>query len=226
MKQQYPRTIFLLMMVAFGILISSASADDQSREGDTFALPKSARVSDSAGNEYLGETPPSVEAAPPLRVPAGSVLRLCEKGGKRVRYSNMAIAGYEYCGGLRVQRTCDPTGKRFIGAGEAPYAYLDCSRGQRIRIERSDGSPPVKESSVESMGADFAALEGQRKELDALLDGGPSGVKSRDHHMDKRAAKADDDPDGLPFNMRAIEVMLKSVKGRNSTLLKALQGDE
>ncbi len=67
------------------------------------------------------------------------IIKWCEINGEKVRYSsaNIALEGYEPCGQLAAQKSCDPIGKRYITkGGDSPYSYRDCAVGPRIFIQR------------------------------------------------------------------------------------------
>lgn len=102
-----------------------------------------------------------------------TVERWCEINGQRIKFTNFPVPGYRPCGTLSAQKTCDPTGKRFIGSSSAPYSYLDCSIGPRIQVSSTSTYKDYREAetqSAEDIGASLSALERKRKDYDSLLD--------------------------------------------------------
>src|SRR6187402_2492036 len=83
------------------------------------------------------------------------VERWCEIGGDSVRYSNTDVPGYQRCGAVSADTTCDPVGRRFIGSRkDAPYSYLECTGGPRIRaVAGSQGPWDWLRSLADSAGA-------------------------------------------------------------------------
>lgn len=73
-----------------------------------------------------------------------TISRWCNSGGLGERYTTAAFApkGYYRCGGLEMVAYCDAEGRKFFGKpGTQPYGYLDCGRGPRIVLKRTDPHP-------------------------------------------------------------------------------------
>jgi hypothetical protein len=173
------KAIFLLFFLLF---LSSASA--RGEDGDDFALHGGTAKGAAGSTAALSEAEAGLTSTNVLPE-EGGVFKLCEVGGSRIRFSNLAIPGYVPCGNLAAAKTCDPTGKRFFGAG-APYSYLDCNRGPRIQISsnRELASKASVRPALGDLSAELKALESKRNELDALLDGSAGGasVPRRQQH--------------------------------------------
>lgn len=98
------------------------------------SAPISAFAESWAVNEY---------AMPSKMASADGVSKWCEVGGKKVRFSNTAVPGYEMCGGLAVRSICDAAGKKIFTRSETlPYGFRDCSEGPRIYIRRHEEPLP------------------------------------------------------------------------------------
>ena len=168
-------TLSSVLLASLGLLPTVAPAEPPSVSPDTSAAEKPAAEKSQGEKSVSTEERWDVAGRPNART-EDIVERWCEINGKRVRYANFPIPGYAPCGGLSVQRTCDPTGKRFIGGAGAPYSYLDCGRGPRMQIWTDQSGVQATEASRdtftdEQVASDFAALEKRKKSLDAMLDG-------------------------------------------------------
>lgn len=70
-----------------------------------------------------------------------TISKWCNSEGPGERYTTAAYApkGYRQCGSLEMVAYCDAEGRKFFGRpGTQPYGYLDCGRGPRIVLKRTD----------------------------------------------------------------------------------------
>ena len=148
----------------------------------------------------------AIEGRPTAKI-EDSVEKWCEIDGTKVRYSNIPVPGYLPCGNLSAAKSCDPTGKRFIGAGPSPYAFLDCEKGQRIQIV---SQMPLPRGSLSSeLGKDgerpMTWSERKSKELEALLNGGPKPARNMKPVRQSQAAPPDVISDELAKAFQALQ---------------------
>lgn len=100
------------------------------------------------------------------------IIKWCKKDGAGVRYAsaNLEIPGYEPCGKLEVEMTCDAGGGRHIGSAVAgQYGNRDCALGPRIFIERTDSAEPQdlnQPSDVEVSGEASGEVGGKNTSQD------------------------------------------------------------
>lgn len=164
------------------------------------------------------------------QVPLESVEKWCQIGGSKVRYTNFPLPGYQPCGNLSIQKTCDATGQRFFGAGPSPHSYLDCAKGRRLQIsyaktpENNPPSNPSQEQPAGDIGTELSRLDKERKNLDSLLDS-PKGKKGSSPSFQGfgdtnggRGSGIQELMRDLPVDPRQLADLLKSIKQRNAEL--------
>ena len=87
------------------------------------------------------------------------IIKWCESNGTAIRYSsaNITVKGFEPCGTLSAQTSCDPAGAKFISrSSETPYSYRDCAVGPRLFVKGEKGEFGTEREKKRSHMADYS----------------------------------------------------------------------
>lgn len=139
------------------------------------------------------------------------IIKWCKKDGNGVRYAsaNLEIPGYEPCGKLEVEMTCDAGGGRHIGSAVAgQYGNRDCALGPRIIIQRTDSIEP-QETNQTSEGE--ASREVAGPEEDPTTENGAAENEIGDAQDETSPEQTDEDSfaDGASENQEPQHVESK-----------------
>lgn len=155
------------------------------------------------------QTTPLVAAGPSagLEGNPNDIVKWCEEDGEGVRYAsaNIDLKGYDKCGELKAQKTCDASGQRFISpSSTAPHGYLDCEIGPRIYVRRhldlesdvlefqdfrEDGTGAHVKNTTPEMERKADPLADYMQSLDSLLQSNFSPSSKNEKTSKRRSSK-------------------------------------